>query len=108
MMTKLTKLMMTMTKRRMLNADVTVGGIGALSWELMLSLCTGSKQTKNAHDDNPPFHPPQCYFILPPDVKSTITDGGSTTTHSRDDGIGWTGSCLGRASPPRAKYSSGK
>ena len=83
MMTKLTKLMMTMTKRRMLNADVTVGGIGALSWELMLSLCTGNKQKNNAHDDNPPFHPPQCYFILPPDVKSTITDGGSTTTHSK-------------------------
>ena len=52
MMTKLMvqmMLMMTMTKRRMLNADVG----GALSWELMLSLCcTESKQTNNAHDDN--------------------------------------------------------
>ena len=26
-----------------------VGGSGALSWELMLSLCSGNKQTNNAH-----------------------------------------------------------
>ena len=97
--------MMTMTKRRMLNADV--GGIGALSWELMLSLCTGNKQKNNAHDDNASFHPPQCYFILPPRCKPSQMEVAPQRTQRGqvDDGIGWTGSCLGRASPPRAKYS---
>ena len=45
-MTMMLMMIMAMTKRSMLNADVTVGGIGALSWELMLSLCTGNKQKK--------------------------------------------------------------